>query len=222
MSRYYDENEMARRRKEERSDDTYKAIINISNTIDANYSYLKSIDSSLEDIKCITEIKSDIADTRDLLSSVLVELKRNNTLKQRELRDKTTTEIKDLAGYTNKHLLYEDFSFINAETFVKNIVKKAKKQSCIINKLINEREFVAVLTNLNDGDYLLVDYNALSEKTIQTLTTYFQKGGYSIKLEQKKKILETFVPLSKFNCIIFTECKETVDRSLLKCLEIVK
>ena len=120
------------------------------------------------------------------MSSVLVELKRNNTLKQRKLRDETTTEIKDLASYTNKHLLYEDFSFINAETFVKNIVKKAKKQSCIINKLINEREFVAVLTNLNDGDYLLVDYNALSEKTIQTLTTYFQKGGYSIKLEQKK------------------------------------
>ena len=101
-------------------------------------------------------------------------------------------------------------------------MKKAKKQSCIINKLINEREFVAVLTNLNDGDYLLVDYNALSEKTIQTLTTYFQKGGYSIKLEQKKKILETFVPLPRFNCVVFTECKETIDESLLKCLEVVK
>ena len=221
MIKYYS-GEISERERIEQRNDFFRAINNITDTVDTSYNYLKSIESSLEDIKSITEIKSDIADTRDLLSSVLVELKRNNTLKQRELRDKTTTEINDLAGYTNKHLLYEDFSFVNAETFVKNIVKKAKKQSCIINKLINEREFVAVLTNLNDGDYLLVDYNALSEKTIQTLTTYFQKGGYSIKLEQKKKILETFVPLSKFNCIIFTECKETVDGSLLKCLEIVK
>lgn len=218
MSGYYDENEMARRRKEERSDDTYKAIINISNTIDANYSYLKSIDSSLEDIKSITEIKSDIADTRDLLSSVLVELKRNNTLKQRELRDKSTTEIKDLTCYTNKHLLYEGVIFNNAIKFVMAISKKTKVKYRISSNTMREGDLVAELTKLNDGDYLLIDYNSLSEETISMLNYAIKKTEVYIKHNNKKITL----PLPNFNCVIFTECKETVDGSLLKCLEIVK
>lgn len=222
MSRYYDGNEIARRRKEEQLENSYKAIINISDTVDANHTYIKSIDSLLEDIKSITEIKSDITDTKDLLSLILVELKRNNTLKQREMRDSVTTEIKDLTKYVDKHLLYEDVSFFNAESFVKSIAKRTKKQSSIINKMISDSEIVAILTNLNDGDYLLVDNNALSEKTIQTLSMYFQKGGYTMKLEQKKKTSEMFIPLPKFNCVIFSECKETVNESILKHLEIVK
>lgn len=218
MSRYYDENEMARRRKEERSDDTYKAIINISNTIDANYSYLKSIDSSLEDIKSITEIKSDIADTRDLLSSVLVELKRNNTLKQRELREKAITETKDLTSYANKHLLYEDVNFNNAIKFVIALSKKTKVKYRISSNTMRVGALAAELTNLNDGDYFLIDYNSLSDTTIAKLIhatkkmeLCFNHNGKNVKL-----------PLPRFNCVIFTECKETIDESLLKCLEVVK
>ena len=218
MSRYYDENEMARRRKEERSDDTYKAIINISNTIDANYSYLKSIDSSIEDIKSITEIKSDIADTRDLLSSVLVELKRNNTLKQRELREKAITETKDLTSYANKHLLYEDVNFNNAIKFVIALSKKTKVKYRISSNTMRVGALAAELTNLNDGDYFLIDYNSLSDTTIAKLIhatkkmeLCFNHNGKNVKL-----------PLPRFNCVVFTECKETIDESLLKCLEVVK
>ena len=169
-------------------------------------------------VSVVQKVLKELEDEKENYSKVNNVERVENTLKQMELRDKTTTEIKDLAGYTNKHLLYEDVNFNNAIKFVIALSKKTKVKYRISSNTMRVGALAAELTNLNDGDYFLIDYNSLSDTTIAKLIhatkkmeLCFNHNGKNVKL-----------PLPRFNCVIFTECKETIDESLLKCLEVVK
>ena len=207
---------------------------------------IECIKSSLSHLENIGDNLTGLTNLNDMLSDTLSGLRadllyQNNLLKklcfyfEKQLNyqpQKSNLSIDCPDIYRNKNLLIAGATYGEAYAFVKRLTepstlsKSVKGEPKIVtaeNSLYCSRsDLAAALTNAGDGDYLLLNYNELSESALDLLIGAIRDNELNLIVGKGTNAREISFSLKTINYVIYAEFLETVNPELKKLCEVIK
>lgn len=196
-----------------------------------------------EDLDELSEKMNDFQnDVKDKLSELYIAIHyQNNLLKklcfyfEKQLnykQHKSNLIISELDSYRDKNLLIAGVAYDEVYLFIKQLAEPSvltKGQSAPQDIKAPEygavcfsNDLAAVLTNVKAGDYVLINYDDLTESAIAKLIEAIRYNALNITVGQGNGARSVKFNLTRANYVIYAEILETVNPELLNLCEVIK